>query len=86
MVFQANKFLCSHHQKCVIVDTQASDDTRKITAFIGGLDLRDGRYDTPEHRLFRDRYTVYQNDYCNPTLPVSIYYYILKTFIIFLVE
>ena len=25
---------------------QASDDTRKITTFIGGLDLRDGRYDT----------------------------------------
>ena len=86
MVLQANKFLCSHHQKCVIVDTQASNDTRKITAFIGGLDLRNGRYDTPEHRLFQDRYTVYQNDYCNPTLPVSIYYYVLKTFIIFLVE
>ena len=73
MVLQANKFLCSHHQKCVIVDTQASNDTRKITAFIGGLDLRNGRYDTPEHRLFQDRYTVYQNDYCNPTLPVSIF-------------
>ena len=86
MVLQANKFLCSHHQKSVIVDTQASDDTRKITAFIGGLDLRDGRYDTPEHRLFRDHCTVYQNDYRNPTLPVSIYYYILKSFIIFLVE
>ena len=85
-MLQANKFLCSHHQKCVIVDTQASNDTRKITAFIGGLDLRNGRYDTPEHRLFQDRYTVYQNDYCNPTLPVSIYYYVLKTFIIFLVE
>ena len=38
---------------------QASDDTRKITAFIGGLDLRDGRYDTPGYRLFRDRYIVY---------------------------
>ena len=38
---------------------QASDDTRKITAFIGGLDLRDGRYNTPEHQLFRDRYIVY---------------------------
>uniref|UniRef100_A0A7N2MZN3 phospholipase D n=1 Tax=Quercus lobata TaxID=97700 RepID=A0A7N2MZN3_QUELO len=69
--FMANKFLCSHHQKSVIVDTQASDDTRKITAFIGGLDLRDGRYDTPEHRLFRDHCTVYQNDYRNPTLPAG---------------
>ena len=38
---------------------QASDDTRKITTFIGGLDLCDSCYDTPDHRLFRDRYIVY---------------------------
>ena len=44
----------THHQKCVIVDTQAAGNNRKITAFIGGLDLCDGRYDTPEHRLFRN--------------------------------
>lgn len=25
---------------------------RRVIAFIGGLDLTDGRYDTPEHRLF----------------------------------
>ena len=71
---QVKKFLCSHHQKGVIVDMQASDDTRKITTFIGGLDLRDGRYDTLDLRLFRDRYTAYQNNYRNATLPVSIYY------------
>nr|GMD56444.1 phospholipase D delta-like [Ipomoea batatas] len=40
----------THHQKCVLVDTQASGNNRKITAFLGGLDLCDGRYDTPEHR------------------------------------
>ncbi|XP_027901738.1 phospholipase D delta-like [Vigna unguiculata] len=59
--------LFTHHQKCVIVDTQAHGNNRKITAFIGGLDLCDGRYDTPEHRLFRDIDTVYQDDYHNPT-------------------
>ncbi|WVZ19597.1 hypothetical protein V8G54_006919 [Vigna mungo] len=59
--------LFTHHQKCVIVDTQAHGNNRKITAFIGGLDLCDGRYDTPEHRLFRDKDTVYQDDYHNPT-------------------
>ncbi|XP_057974308.1 phospholipase D delta-like [Malania oleifera] len=59
--------LFTHHQKCVIVDTQASGNNRKITAFIGGLDLCDGRYDTPEHRLFRDLGTVFQDDYHNPT-------------------
>ncbi|GAV56681.1 C2 domain-containing protein/PLDc domain-containing protein/PLD_C domain-containing protein/PLDc_2 domain-containing protein [Cephalotus follicularis] len=59
--------LFTHHQKCVIVDTQAHGNNRKITAFIGGLDLCDGRYDTPEHRLFRDLDTVFQDDYHNPT-------------------
>lgn len=60
--------LFTHHQKCVLVDTQASGNNRKITAFLGGLDLCDGRYDTPEHRLFRDLDTVFEDDYHNPTL------------------
>lgn len=55
----------------MIVDTQAYGNNRKITSFIGGLDLCDGRYDTPEHRLFEDLDTVFQNDYHNPTFPVS---------------
>ncbi|CAO2206498.1 unnamed protein product [Urochloa humidicola] len=61
----------SHHQKCLLVDTPASntDDSsrRRITAFLGGLDLCDGRYDTPSHRLFRDLHTVFQGDVHNPT-------------------
>ncbi|KAK7252996.1 hypothetical protein RIF29_37351 [Crotalaria pallida] len=61
----------THHQKCVIVDTQASGNNRKITAFIGGLDLCDGRYDTPEHRLFRDLDTVFSGDFHNPTFPAG---------------
>ncbi|KAJ6998880.1 phospholipase D delta-like [Populus alba x Populus x berolinensis] len=63
--------LYTHHQKCVIVDAQASVNNRKITAFIGGLDLCDGRYDTPEHRLFQDLDTVFQDDYHNPTFPAG---------------
>ena len=55
----------------MLVDTQARGNKRKITAFIGGLDLCDGRYDTPEHRLFKDLDTVFQNDYHNPTFSVS---------------
>ncbi|XP_042035647.1 phospholipase D delta-like isoform X2 [Salvia splendens] len=57
----------THHQKCVIVDTQHHGNNRKITTFIGGLDLCDGRYDTPEHRLYRDLKTVFRGDYHNPT-------------------
>ncbi|XP_028774530.1 phospholipase D delta isoform X2 [Neltuma alba] len=61
----------THHQKCVIVDTQASGNDRKITAFLGGLDLCDGRYDTPEHRLFRGLDTVFKGDFHNPTFPAG---------------
>ncbi|KAK4792258.1 hypothetical protein SAY86_022693 [Trapa natans] len=59
--------LYTHHQKCVLLDTQASGNNRKITAFIGGLDLCDGRYDTPEHRIYRDLNTIFKNDFHNPT-------------------
>ncbi|KAJ9540895.1 hypothetical protein OSB04_027401 [Centaurea solstitialis] len=61
----------THHQKCVLVDTQAYGNHRKITAFIGGLDLCDGRYDTPEHRLFHDLDTVFKDDFHQPTFPVG---------------
>jgi len=61
--------LYTHHQKCVIVDTQAQGNNRKLTAFIGGLDLCDGRYDTPEHRVFRDLNSVFEDDFHNPTFP-----------------
>lgn len=71
--------LFTHHQKCVILDT-ASGSSRKITAFIGGLDLCDGRYDTPEHRLFRELDTVFENDIHNPTFPVSSSNYISVNF------
>ncbi|KAM7257284.1 hypothetical protein ACFE04_013025 [Oxalis oulophora] len=64
--------LFTHHQKCVIVDSQAPGNYRKISAFLGGLDLCDGRYDTPEHRLFRDLDThVFKDDYHNPTIPAG---------------
>lgn len=62
----------THHQKCVLVDTQAYGNNRKITAFLGGIDLCDGRYDTPEHRLFHDLDTAFKDDFHNPTFPVSI--------------
>lgn len=60
--------LYTHHQKLVIVDTQAAGNDRRLASFIGGLDLCDGRYDTPEHSLFRTLKTVHKDDYHNPTL------------------
>lgn len=80
--FQVVGTLFTHHQKCVIVDTQAHGNNRKITAFIGGLDLCDGRYDTPEHQLFRDLDTVFENDYHNPTFSVSVHHIALREFVV----
>ncbi|KAJ4874113.1 Phospholipase D delta [Raphanus sativus] len=61
--------LFTHHQKCVLVDTQTAGSNRKVTAFIGGIDLCDGRYDTPEHRILHDLDTVFKDDFHNPTFP-----------------
>ncbi|KAK7349580.1 hypothetical protein VNO77_07050 [Canavalia gladiata] len=57
----------AHHQKTVIVDADAGNNRRKIVAFVGGLDLCDGRYDTPYHPLFRTLQTLHKDDYHNPT-------------------
>ncbi|KAJ8633658.1 hypothetical protein MRB53_026994 [Persea americana] len=57
----------THHQKTVIVDADAGHNKRKIIAFVGGLDLCDGRYDTPRHPIFRTLQTVHKDDYHNPT-------------------
>uniref|UniRef100_A0A1J3GLI1 phospholipase D n=3 Tax=Noccaea caerulescens TaxID=107243 RepID=A0A1J3GLI1_NOCCA len=57
----------THHQKNVIVDADAGANRRKIVAFVGGLDLCDGRYDTPQHPLFRTLLTVHKDDFHNPT-------------------
>lgn len=61
--------LYTHHQKLVIVDTQGPGNTRRLVAFLGGLDLCDGRYDTPEHPIFKDLNTTFADDYHNPTFP-----------------
>jgi phospholipase D1/2 len=63
----------THHQKTVLVDSEAVGSRRKITAFLGGLDLCDGRYDTPEHHLFRTLGTVHKDDYRNRTFTVNLY-------------
>ncbi|KAL1818583.1 phospholipase D beta 1 [Daucus carota subsp. sativus] len=62
----------THHQKTVIVDTDAGDNKRKIIAFLGGLDLCDGRYDTPHHPIFSTLQTVHKDDYHNPTFAAKV--------------
>lgn len=55
------------------MDADAGYNKRKIIAFVGGLDLCDGRYDTPYHPLFRTLQTVHKDDYHNPTYTVVTY-------------
>ncbi|KAL8119148.1 phospholipase D gamma 1-like [Apium graveolens] len=62
----------THHQKTVIVDTDAGRSKRKILAFLGGLDLCDGRYDTPQHPIFSSLQTVHKDDYHNPTFAAYV--------------
>lgn len=59
----------THHQKIVVVDTElpgGGSDKRRIMSFVGGLDLCDGRYDTPFHSLFRTLDTAHHDDFHQP--------------------
>lgn len=71
-VYQEVGTIYTHHQKTVIVDADAGQYKRKIVAFVGGLDLCLGRYDTPKHAIFSTLQTVHKDDYHNPNFTVII--------------
>ncbi|KAI9782641.1 MAG: Phospholipase D1 [Peltula sp. TS41687] len=50
--FRQNTFFWAHHEKICIVD--------HIVAFVGGLDLCFGRWDTPQHVLCDDKLTGFE--------------------------
>eukprot|EP01012_Entosiphon_sulcatum_P013946 TRINITY_DN19104_c0_g1_i1.p1 TRINITY_DN19104_c0_g1~~TRINITY_DN19104_c0_g1_i1.p1 ORF type:complete len:1138 (+),score=138.76 TRINITY_DN19104_c0_g1_i1:101-3514(+) len=58
----------THHQKMVICDAPAQTDPRRkrVIAFIGGLDLTAGRFDTPAHPLFSTLQTWHKGDFYQP--------------------
>nr|AGW22212.1 phospholipase D alpha [Chorispora bungeana] len=60
----------THHQKIVVVDSempsQSGSEMRRIVSFVGGIDLCDGRYDSPFHSLFRTLDTVHHDDFHQP--------------------
>ena len=41
----------------------------RLAAFLGGLDLCSGRYDTAAHPLFRTLHTTHSNDFRNRFMP-----------------
>lgn len=59
----------THHQKIVVVDSalpSGESERRRIVSFVGGIDLCDGRYDTPFHSLFRTLDTAHHDDFHQP--------------------
>lgn len=63
----------THHQKAVILDSPRTDDSnkRELLAFVGGIDLTNGRYDTHEHPLFRSQTTIHEGDCHNACFNVD---------------
>uniref|UniRef100_J3M4D9 Phospholipase D n=1 Tax=Oryza brachyantha TaxID=4533 RepID=J3M4D9_ORYBR len=63
----------THHQKIVVVDHDMprQGGRRRIVSFVGGLDLCDGRYDTPCHSLFRTLGTAHHDDFHQPNFATA---------------
>ncbi|KAJ1261943.1 hypothetical protein BS78_09G067700 [Paspalum vaginatum] len=67
----------THHQKIVVVDHDMPApgsrrrQQRRIVSFVGGLDLCDGRYDTPCHSLFGTLDTVHRDDFHQPNFATA---------------
>ncbi|KAK4769762.1 hypothetical protein SAY87_030294 [Trapa incisa] len=61
----------THHQKLIVVDADSDgqSDKRRIVSFIGGIDLCVGRYDTPDHPLFKTLDLVHRDDFHQPNFP-----------------
>ena len=56
----------THHQKCLISDVPGSSyGSRRLIAYVGGLDLTGGRYDTPNHELFKTLLNEHEGDFRN---------------------
>ena len=60
----------THHQKTIIVDAPgASGGPKRLVAYVGGLDLTDGRYDTPDFPLFSTLLREHRDDFHNGNAP-----------------
>jgi len=59
----------THHQKIVVVDAEmpiGGSQNRRVVSFVGGIDLCDGRYDSPFHSLFRTLDSAHHDDFHQP--------------------
>lgn len=62
---QRKFLLFTHHQKSIILDVPCRDDVtkREPMAFVGGVDLTNGRWDNRKHPLFRSLQTDHKDDF-----------------------
>jgi len=62
----------THHQKSVICDADpcVPGSQRRLIAFVGGLDLTGGRYDTPNHELYKTLLDEHNGDFRNSNAKV----------------
>jgi phospholipase D1/2 len=65
--------LFTHHQKIVVLDAvcTAKPTTREPLAFVGGIDLTNGRWDNRKHPLFRTLDTDHKGDAYNGCFAVD---------------
>ena len=66
----------SHHQKTIICDAPSTsgtpkDNPRRLVSFVGGLDVTDGRWDTPDHELFSTLTNEHDGDFYQTYANVS---------------
>mmetsp|Transcript_13099 Transcript_13099/g.28296 ORF Transcript_13099/g.28296 Transcript_13099/m.28296 type:complete len:915 (-) Transcript_13099:135-2879(-) len=60
---QNKKMAFTHHQKYIILDApKANGNGRELFAFVGGIDLTEGRWDNRKHPLFRSLQTQHKGD------------------------
>lgn len=50
-----------HHMKLIVMDNPET----QLVGYVGGFDLTDGRWDTPEHPIWETLKTIHKNDFYN---------------------
>jgi len=57
----------SHDQKSIVLDQPVSGNEKlQVTAFVGGLELTEGNWDTPKHSLYRSLGKEHKKDFYHP--------------------
>jgi phospholipase D1/2 len=58
----------THHQKFILCDSEC-ENGKRIVGYIGGLDITNGRWDTPNHELFSTLKNEHKDDFYNNFVP-----------------